>query len=142
MSCSCAEPAWASFSEGGTGSKTGHLSHDDSQQQHSRGGKQQEAVPVQSLQAAPAPDAHQHSPPIDIPMSHGSHSPPDDATETNEFSSFNYWRSPPAMLVDDVDIAADSPRADSSTDSPCESPEGNDDSLLKTPAAGSHAAQL
>ena len=45
-------------------------------------------------------------------------------TETNEFSSFNYWRSPPAMLVDDVDIAADSPRADSSTDSPCESPEG------------------
>lgn len=121
---------------------TGHLGLDGSQQQHSSDGKQQEAVPVQSAQAAPGPDAHQHSPPIDIPMSHGSHSPPDEATEFDEFSSFNYWRSPPAMLVDDADIAADSPRADSSTNSPTESPERNDDSVLETPAAATHAAEV
>ena len=121
------------------GPATGHLSRDGRQQQHSRVGKQQEAVPVQSVQA---PDAHQHSPPIDIPMSHGSHSPPDEATEMDEFSSFNYWRSPPAMLVDDADIAADSPRAESSTDSPTESPERNDDSVLETPAVATHAAEV
>ena len=83
--------------------------------------------------SAPAPDAHQHSPPIDIPMSHGAHSPPEEAAELDEFSSFNYWRSPPAMLVDDADLArdsadADSPKADS-TESPAESPEAVEHTL-------------
>ena len=82
---------------------------------------------------APAPDAHQHSPPIDIPMSHGAHSPPEEAAELDEFSSFNYWRSPPAMLVDDADLArdsadVDSPKADSA-ESPAESPEAVEHTL-------------
>lgn len=78
--------------------------------------------------AAAVPDAHQHSPPIDIPMSHGPHSPPEEATELDEFSSFNYWRSPPAMLVDDVELAANPADTDSngadSAESPAQSPEG------------------
>ena len=78
--------------------------------------------------AAALPDLHQHSPPIDIPMSHGSHSPPEEATELDEFSSFNYWRSPPAILVDDADLAANLADAESngadSAESPAQSPEG------------------
>ncbi len=72
---------------------------------------------MQSAGSGPAPDAHQHSPPIDIPMSHGQHTPPEEVAELDEFSSFNYWRSPPAMLVDDADLAADS------AESPAESPD-------------------
>jgi hypothetical protein len=79
--------------------------------------------------AAALPDSHQHSPPIDIPMSHGSHSPPEEATELDQFSSFNYWRSPPAILVDDADLAtnladADSSNGADSAESPAQCPEG------------------
>ena len=45
---------------------------------------------AQHSMAGPAVDAHQHSPPIDIPMSHGVHSPPEEAPELDEFSSFKY----------------------------------------------------
>lgn len=86
-------------------------------------------------ETAAHPDVHQHSPPIDIPMSHGSHSPPEEATELDEFSSFNYWRSPPAILVDDADLAGNLADADSngadSAESPAESPEGTEHPLKR-----------
>lgn len=88
---------------------------------------------AQHSMAGPAVDAHQHSPPIDIPMSHGVHSPPEEAPELDEFSSFKYWRSPPTMLVDDADLAHDSADVDSpgaeSAESPAESPEALEHTL-------------
>ena len=126
-----AEPAWASFEDRGESSQaqpslSAEQQHEaDQQQQHQE--SLRGAVPMQSAGSGPAPDAHQHSPPIDIPMSHGQHTPPEEVAELDEFSSFNYWRSPPAMLVDDADLAADSADAASagadSAESPAESPD-------------------
>ena len=134
-----AEPAWASFGSGDAGHRGKPSSAPFPAEEASGAGPSQQpgqsaprgAVPMQSAAqhgaAAPAPDAHQSSPPIDIPVSHGLHSPPAEAPELDEFSSFNYWRSPPAMLVDDADLARDSADADSpgahSAESPTMSPE-------------------
>ncbi len=106
-------------------------------EQQQQNGSPQEAMSMQSAATA-GPDAHQHSPPIDIPMSHGPNSPPEEAAELDEFSSFNYWRSPPAMLVDDTELTANSADTDSngadsngadSGESPAHSPEGAEQPL-------------
>ena len=61
------------------------------------------AEPMQ-LSAAAGPghgDARSHSPPIDIPLAAGgAQSPPGEGEDPglSEYSSFQFWRSPPAML--------------------------------------------
>jgi hypothetical protein len=49
-----------------------------------------------------------HSPPIDIPAAGGGGYPlgrGEEDPELSEFSSFHFWRSPPAMLADDAEIS-------------------------------------
>ncbi|BDA44664.1 Serine/threonine-protein phosphatase 6 regulatory subunit at N-terminal half [Coccomyxa sp. Obi] len=63
-------------------------------------------APVAAADSGPG-EPRSHSPPIDIPASSGGVQAPQFEGEDpalSQYSSFQYWRSPPTMLADDVEL--------------------------------------
>lgn len=92
-----ADSGWAAFDEQSTFSGASAALAPPSQQ----AGSEAAAKHIQPSAAAGPGDARSHSPPIDIPLAAGgAQSPPGEGEDPamSQYSSFQFWRSPPAML--------------------------------------------
>ncbi len=100
------EPGWADFGERPAYSGAA----EPALQQEGSGPAARLIQPSTAAAAAAdwgAGEPRSHSPPIDIPASSGGVQAPQSEGEDpalSQYSSFQFWRSPPTMLADDVEL--------------------------------------